>query len=195
MQLAPACRPVGAFTIRGHAGSNHLPFHRRLRGRLLPPGTYRVTGRTHGRQVVRATVVVAAVRPTAQALGVGTCGAAASLLRSALGAPVAVRGPLLPSTKTLAGSLSAPAEAAVVPHSGVLGAGFTNGGPRVDAARALLLADALFAIVLLGLAALPARALTNPRLSTLVETRRMELALAGGATLGVALVAAFVTGS
>jgi hypothetical protein len=193
VQLAPACRPVGAFTIRGHAGSNRLPFHRRLRGRRLPPGTYRLTGRVHGRRVVRATVVVAAVRPTIRTLAAGTCGAAASLLPTSLGA---VRGPLLPSsTKRGRSPAAAPAEAAVVPHSGVLGAGFVKSGRGFDARRALLLADALFAIVLLGLAALPPRALADPRLAALVETRRLELALAGVATLAVAVLAAFVSGS
>ena len=190
-QLAPACRPVGAFTMRGRAGSNRLLFHRRLHGRRLPPGTYRLTGRVDGRRVVRAIVVVAAERPATVAAG--ACGAAVSLL----GAPIAVRGPLLLS-RTSAGTrlpAAAPEEAAVVPHSGVLGASFAKTGRRFDATRALLLADALFAIVLLGLAALPPRALASPRLAVLVETRRAELALAGVATLAVAVLAALVTGS
>jgi hypothetical protein len=60
---------------------------------------------------------------------------------------------------------------------------------------AFLLADVLFGLILLGLASLPPRALASPRLAAVVATRRMELAVAGAATIVVAVVTAFRAGS
>ena len=114
------------------------------------------------------------------------------------GTPVAARGPIVLARTTLArrrSAFAAPSAAALLPSNGVLGARFEKTGRGFDAGRALLLADALFAIVLLGLAALPPRALANRRVAALVETRRIELALAGVATLAVAVLAQLVSGS
>jgi hypothetical protein len=109
----------------------------------------------------------------------GQAGAATGLAASA---------PIVASARV--GSLSvAPARLSLVPHSGVLGASFAKPGRAFGAGDALLLADVLFAVALLALAALPATALAHVRLAAVVETRRTELAVAGAATLVVAVVA------
>jgi hypothetical protein len=110
------------------------------------------------------------------------------------GVPVAVSRPLGGSARV--SSLSpAPAAFSLVPHSGVLAAQFAKPGRAFGAGDVLLLADVLFAVVLLGLAALPARTLAHVRLAAVVEPRRTELALAGAATLVVAVVVKLLTAS
>jgi hypothetical protein len=104
------------------------------------------------------------------------------------GAPVAARGPI-PASARVSSLSPAPAGFSLVPQSGVLAATFAKPGRAFGAGEALLLADALFAIALLTLAALPARTLAHVRLAAVVEPRRTELALAGAATLAVAVVA------
>jgi hypothetical protein len=89
----------------------------------------------------------------------------------------------------------APAAFSLVPHSGVLAASFAKPSRAFGAGEALLLADALVAVALLTLAALPARTLAHVRLAAVVEPRRTELALAGAATLVVAVVAKLLSGS
>ena len=75
----------------------------------------------------------------------------------------------------------------------VLGAQLSPPAGRLDRARAFVLAAAGLAIVLLGLAALPATAL-EPRLAGFVAERRVELMLAGtGVLLGAVL--AYFTGA
>jgi hypothetical protein len=74
-------------------------------------------------------------------------------------------------------------------------ASLSKPGRRLDAKDAFLIADIVFALLLLGVASLPARALPSPRLAAVVVTRRVDLALVGAATLVVAAVAALLTRS
>ncbi len=59
-EVAPNCRRVGRFQVRGHRGVNRLRFRSRLGRRPLGPGTYTVVARTlpAGQTVGRARFVV-----------------------------------------------------------------------------------------------------------------------------------------
>jgi hypothetical protein len=201
-QVSPHCRRIGAFSVRAHRGVNEVPLRGRLHGRPLPVGTYVLSATVRGRPLVGVTVVVTASRPTArelaQARSRNAC--AAVLVRRVLfsttifRAPTGSHGPLL--TTVQKGSRSAPLNAAsAVPAPGnVLGAEFAKpvSGSRLN--RLFLFAACGLAIVLLGLAVLPATAFSDPRLGGLVEGRRIELALAGTGTLLGALLSYLVTG-
>jgi hypothetical protein len=80
-----------------------------------------------------------------------------------------------------------------LPRGQALGTQFGKTAGGSDGSRALLLAGAILAIFLLGLATLPVTALGEPRLAALVETRRIELALAGTTTLFAAVLAYLIT--
>ena len=101
-----------------------------------------------------------------------------------------MRGPL--PVKTRSGP--APVKAAGVAPGNILGAEFAKPASGSDLKRLFLFAACGLAIVLLGLAVLPATAMANPRLAMLVERRRIDLALAGAGTLFGALLAYLVTG-
>ena len=109
------------------------------------------------------------------------------------GAPIAATRRI---ASTRASSLAPTAAGfSLVPQSGALAASFAKPGRAFGAGEVLLLADVLFAAALLTLAALPARTLAHMRLGAVVEPRRTELALAGAATLVVAVVAKLLAGS
>ena len=110
-------------------------------------------------------------------------------------APTGSHGPL-PAPPQQGPRSSAPVQAAgVVPAPGkVLGAEFAKPASGSDLRRLFLFVASGLAIVLLGLALLPATAVADPRLGMFVERRRIELALAGAGTLFGALLAYLVTG-
>ena len=58
VQVAPVCRLVGSFAIRGRAGSNALRFDRHFQGRRLLAGTYELRLRSPGTATRRLRVVV-----------------------------------------------------------------------------------------------------------------------------------------
>jgi hypothetical protein len=206
-QVAPVCRRVGSFTVRGHAGVNRIAFRGRLRGRPLPLGTYKLTAKARNRWVLGVTLVVAAARPSPGALArARVADACAAIAASTSGAavPAAVRGPVgIPSDgggsatdRTHAGSgssLGKPQSSAASPRGQVLGADFSKSA-GLDPTRVLLVVAAALAVLLLGLAALPETALAEPRLAALVETRRIELALAGATTLLAAVLVYLASG-
>ena len=193
MRVAPDCRRIGAFTVRGHAGVNRVVFRGRVRGRALPLGTYRVTGRAGRRRLVAVTILVAAHRPTPRALAAARAANACAAVLVSAPPPVEARGPVggPPTASSAPGksssSRSAPA-ASVPPVGDVLGAQFSKTASGVDPTHFMLLAAAALAILLLGLAAVPPTALADARLATLVEERRTELALAGAMTLLAAVL-------
>jgi hypothetical protein len=193
-QIAPRCRRVGTFSVRAHAGLNSFVLRGRLHGRPLPVGTYVLSATVGGRPVLGVTIVVTASRPTAaelaRARARNVCGPGISFRGTTIfRQPLGVYGPV--AARVEKGSDPPPSETAVaVPRRGdVLGAQFSKSARRFDLARMFLLAAAAAAIVLLGLAALPASALADPRLAAVVEHRRVELALAGAGTLLGAVVA------
>ena len=60
LELAPDCRRVGRFRVRGHRGVNRVRIPARVGGERLTPGTYTVVARAipSGRTVGRARLVV-----------------------------------------------------------------------------------------------------------------------------------------
>jgi len=79
-QLAPTCRYIGKFLVRGRKGQNVFRFRARVRGRALEPGTYRLTARPRHSARARlagVTIVVFTQRPgkheVAAAHGENTC--------------------------------------------------------------------------------------------------------------------------
>jgi hypothetical protein len=60
LEMAPNCRRVGHFRVRGHRGVNHVRVPARIGRQPLAPGTYRVVARAipGGRTVGRARLVV-----------------------------------------------------------------------------------------------------------------------------------------
>jgi hypothetical protein len=197
-QVSPRCRRVGEFSVRAHRGVNRVALRGRLHGRPLPVGTYLLSATVRGRPLVGVTIVVTASRPTArelaQARARNACAAvlvqrvfySTTIFRQLLG----MRGPV--QTASRPGSVNA--ASAVPAPANVLGAQFSKPASGADLRRLFLLAASALAIALLGLAVVPATALSNPRLGMLVERRRIELALAGAGTLLGALLSYFVTG-
>jgi hypothetical protein len=201
-QVSPGCRRVGTFAVRAHRGVNKVTLRGRLHGRPLPVGTYVLSATIRGRPLVGVTVVVTASRPTARELAQARSrnGCAAVLVRrvffsrTIFSAPTGSRGPV-PARVQKTSSPAPVKTAGVAPGSGnVLGAEFAKPASSSDLKRLFLFAACGLAIVLLGLAVLPATAVANPRLGMLVERRRIELALAGAGTLLGALVSYLVTG-
>jgi len=195
-QVSPLCRRVGTFSVRAHRGVNKVRLRGRLHGRPLPVGTYVLTATVRGRPLVGVTIVVTASRPTARELAQARArNACANVLvqrvffsRTIFRQPVGAHGPI--GAPVQKGSRPAPIQAAAVPSPGnVLGAEFSKPAGGFDLRRLFLLAASALAIALLGLAVLPATALSDPRLGMFVERRRIELALAGAGTLLGALLA------
>ena len=198
-QVSPRCRRVGAFSVRAHRGVNKVALRGRLHGRPLPVGTYLLSATVRGRPLVGVTIVVAASRPTARELAQARArNACAAVLvqrvfysTTVFRQPVGMHGPVQ-TAASRPGSVEA-ASAGPAPAN-VLGAQFSKPPGGTDPRRLFLLAACALAIALLGLAVLPATALTNPRLGMLVERRRIELALAGAGTLLGALLSYLATG-
>jgi hypothetical protein len=215
-QLAPVCRPIGLFRVRGRAGENRVRFAGRVSGRILRPGTYelRARGRTQAR--VRVVILARGAAPTSvnEALAANTCAAevgtgtaalaasSTSQLTSSSGGDALTNG----SAGTTGGGASgvagvsedAPPRQPDSPGGAEPSAGgalgvFTPPDTTVGAlAFALLLAGIGAAILLLGAASLPQAAARDPRLAALVADRRLELALAGTMTLFLVTVAYLV---
>jgi hypothetical protein len=192
---------VTSFSVVGHKGTNRI----RLRGgvghRKLPPGTYRLAARTHGgRSVVYTTVLVRRHQPTrselASALRSNACVAAGQLASARLvGAAV---GSIFGSTGGTLSRGSASAGKAGTPESGTLGVAaraqpdlgtFSPANLSKNATDPLAIAALTAAILLLGLAALPAAAIPDPRLTDLVVRHRAEVVVAGAAAFVAAVLA------
>jgi hypothetical protein len=205
VQVAPECRSLGTFTVRGRAGVNRVVFGGRLHGRPLPVGTYRLSARARGRALLGVTIVVSATRPSARALARARAANACMVFRVTSSIPVEARGPVGTPARAVAADPqtgqahsasavgSVPGKAAL-PRAQALGAQFGKVADGRDLTHAFLVAAAALAILLLGLAALPEAALAEPRLAAVVETRRIELALAGASTLLSAVLVYLATG-
>lgn len=64
IRAVPVSRRIGAFEVRGRAGSNRFFFPGRIDRRLLRPGTYRLTARIDGARAVSPTLVVVEAPPS-----------------------------------------------------------------------------------------------------------------------------------
>jgi hypothetical protein len=189
---------VGSFSVRGHVGLNSVLFRGEFGGRPLPLGTYWLSATVSGRPVLGVTIVVAASRPTPQQLARAQ---ARNVCRSGFGQttivqpPVSARGPLGAPARSAKSKASTTDPNTSFSRNNVLGAQFAKLQSVVDSRAASVLALAVVAIMLLGLATLPATALAGVTIAEFVERRRTELALAGtSALLAAVLVYLFAGG-
>ena len=196
MQIAPECRTAGRIVIRGHAGRNVVRFRGRVGGRLLGPGTYRVTPRLRAGTELRSLllVVVAGRAPArgevASARAADACAAAWAASGSARFAasifqPTAAA---LPSggTQLAAGATASRKDLSQL--GGILGANFAQALQDPTSVSPVLLILLAIAICLLGLAALPRSVVASPGLAEQLTHRRLDLALAGTTTLLVVVL-------
>jgi hypothetical protein len=192
MQIAPLCRTVGRIVIRGHAGRNVVRFRGRVGGRILVPGTYRITPRLRTGVELRSLllVVVAGRAPTpgevASARATDAC--AAWNASGSAGFAAWISGPIAPTlpARSVETKLDAGATASRTDLSrlgGILGAGFAQTLQDPTSVSPVLLILLAIAICLLGLAALPRSVVASPALAEQLTHRRLELALAGPTTL------------
>ncbi len=191
-ELAPECRFRGTFRVRGRSGRNVVRFRGRLRGRLLPPGTYRVTAYPRGRpgrRLETVTVVVLA-RPAGRAAlaarARNTCGVSTKQSPGWTGAAE----PLSP-----AGGVAG-ARARLVspkPKEGRSRRNRLGGALGTFAADAFAVPPAIFAlsglaVLLLAFASMPQPIRTSRAGATLVH-HRGTIALAGVTVLITSLLA------
>lgn len=194
-ELAPECRYVGKFLVRGRSGRNAVRFRGRVRGRALDPGTYRLTAHpraNRARRLTGVTVVIFEHPP-----GPAEIAAARARNTCPQGIPPSVR----------AATLAPDAERAN-PTSGVAGVQATSStrrpyedestgplGTAVESIQAIqaaaeavppiLFALAALAIMLLALAAMP-RPVRASRAGAALVHHRGTLALTG---IGVLIAA------
>ena len=201
LQVSPVCRLVGAFRVHGHAGVNRVRFGGRVQGTQLSAGTYRITARTRAGRVIAVTtlVVVDARAPSIGELAFArrsnVCGT------SAVFGSAGARGSFAPG----AGGNANREASTIVRHQRASGkpshhpsSSGGNGFPPIaseplraieNAKSPIVIALLGLAALMLGLAALPRAAITDPPMMGLVASHRVELATAGTAALLAAVVA------
>jgi hypothetical protein len=181
-ELSPHCRYVGKFLVRGRSGRNVVRFRGRLRGRALPPGTYRVTAwvRGHRARQIRTTIVVLA-RPAGRAEIASarlrdTCEGA--LESTGVGGPMGGVAGVRASLGTTKGRRT----------HGPFGAALGTLRAAADAVPPVFFAFAALAMLLLGVASMP-QPLGTSRAGALLVHHRGTIALAGAGVLITGLVA------
>jgi hypothetical protein len=194
-QVAPSCRTIEHFSVRGRAGKNRIRFPAPGSRLRLVPGTYRIAVQTRSGLLVRhvTIVVVDRGRPsrdeiaTAQAADVCAAAADIAATRSSSGGS---------STSRLASGLAGTqrgnglSEGKNTAPGGVLGASLARAARAVEPLLVGLLA---LAIGLLGIASLPRLATTGSAANELLD--RYRVAIAGlGATVLAAVLIMFLAG-
>jgi hypothetical protein len=194
-QVSPVCGVAGRFAVHGHPGVNRVRFNGKVQRRQLAPGTYRIDARTRGgTRVLQVTIViVSAEMPSASELRAArhsnVCGAtlAAFATRTSAGFTAISR------------ALHGPRKSSIVRSQNLTGTGprghrssaapFSPARVSQNATNPFVVAAFGVAVLLLGLAALPQRAVPDPRLNDMLVRHRVDLALAGGGALAAALLA------
>jgi hypothetical protein len=195
-EVFPTCNVTGSFAVSGHAGLNRVAFGGRVQGHMLRAGTYRI--RTSGAATRRVTLVVVDHVPSPAEL------AAARTRNSCQGSPQLATLRLFPSATATPSALASVSTPASVGSYGALGSSASRGNEHSrGAARALLSAidtrraltnpvvivALALAMLLLGVAALPASVVVDPRLGQLLIRHRLDLAAFGLAALATGVVA------
>jgi hypothetical protein len=178
------CGGTASLTLRGHRGLNRVRFTGRIGRHRLPPGTYRILLRKHGRTLLRKTLVVGD--------GLASC-----IVERELASLVFAGATLFTGTPSSPGAHSeadaartaTPSALTVRPHhEGVLGATVTRVLPHSRGARIALLAALTLGILLLGLGAVPERIVPHPAAAAFLARDRVMLAAGGVAVMtGVGL--------
>jgi hypothetical protein len=185
-QVAPSCRTVEQFTVRGHAGRNRIRFPAAPSRLRLVPGTYRISAHTSGGLLVRRVTIVVVDRgkpsraEIAAARAANVC-PAADKIASAKGSSGAS------STGSPAGSLSGTPlhEGANTRSGSVLGASLTRAARALEPLVIGLLG---LAIALLGIASLPRFATTGSPANEFLDRYRIAIAGLGATALAAVVV-------
>ena len=204
VQVAPVCRLVGSFAIRGRAGSNALRFDRHFQGRRLPAGTYELRLRSPGTATRRLKVVIsdsARLSPAALATARqrNVCAAPPVYVE---GIETSIFGPpgfLAPGSANGGGASTerVRSEGAVLSavYEGNNGDGFDFTSSTVGRLTEEVSQSPLgrllvcLALVFFAIAAFPRNMVRTPVLGPLVAARRIELAAVGASLfVGVLLV-------
>ena len=182
------CGGTASLTLRGHRGLNRVRFTGRIGRHRLAPGTYRIRVRSHGRTLLRKTLVVGD--------GLASCAVERELdAVSFPGATLFTGTPSSPGANADADTARAAAPAALTArphHEGVLGATAARVLPDSRAARIALLAMLTLGILLLGLGALPVRMVPQPAAAAFLARERVLFALGGLAVMASAAMAYLV---
>jgi hypothetical protein len=178
------CGGTASLTLRGHRGLNRVRFTGRIGRHRLAPGTYRIRVRSHGRTLLRKTLVVGD--------GLPSCAVERELdAVSFLGATLFTGTPSSSGAHADADAARAAAPAALTArphHEGVLGATAARVLPDSRAARIALLAILTLGILLLGLGALPEWMVPHPAAAAVLARERFLFAAGGLAVMtGVAM--------
>jgi len=185
-QVAPTCRTVDQFVVRGHAGRNRIRFPARPSRFRLVPGTYRISVQTRGGLLVqRVTIVVVDHgKPSrdeiAAARAANVCPASVNI--AAVGTSSGAS-----NTNGLGGSSSRTAvQKGTKAHSGaVLGATLARAARAVEPLLVGLLG---LAIALLGIAALPRVATNGSAANDFLARYRIAIAGLGATALTAAVI-------
>lgn len=194
-QLSPDCRYVGKFLVRAQAGRNRVRFRGRLRGRMLEPGTYRLTARPRrapARRLTGVTVVIVERTPApeqiAAARASNVCPDGVPPSVSAASQRDGAANPESKKTSGVAGvQASRPPRDALREDSGSFGAGFGTVSAAARSVPPMIFALGLLAILLLGVAAMP-QPIADSRAGAALAHHRGTFALAGVAVLVAALL-------
>ncbi len=193
IRVAPDCRLVGRFRVKGHAGKNRVGFRGRVKGRALRPGTYVIRARTlpAGRALTETKVVILKRKPLPGELAAAQ---ASNTCRSADG-DTSSTSPLAGGTGSRAGTDSKlrvqrggegakPIRVGSTKKPlGVLGVRFTRAADAVKSVPAIVYLLLGIAIGLLAAAAMPIRFVPSARLAAILAYRRNVVAMAGAVTL------------
>ncbi len=210
VRVFPTCERVGAFRVRAHAGVNKVAFRGRLHGRALPEGTYRLLVRAGGAGADAAAlriVVVDGPPLSADELRVarnanvcgGTTTADGQAAGTALGASAASGGNTTgggsksgPATRDRAEGPIAGAAGKVARRAKTLGTQFAKAVEDPGAVHPLVLAALALSILFLALASVPPATLASAHAEALAH-KRFEIAIAGTAALGAAVLVALLS--
>ena len=193
IRVAPDCRTVGRFRVKGHAGQNRVPFRGRIKGRALRPGTYVIRARTlpARRALTETKLVIFKRRPLpaelAAAQASNTCGSSGDTSSSSTLGSGAEPGASDPGKLQVkrGGNESGPIRLRPIKNPvGVLGVSFTRAADAVKEVPPLLFVLLGIAIGLLAAAALPLRFVPSARLAAALAYRRTVVAMAGAVMLG-----------
>jgi hypothetical protein len=201
IRVSPTCERVAVFRVRAHAGVNKVPFRGRLHGRPLSEGTYRLLVRARRARADAAVLRIVVVEgpPLAPAelraaRDANVCGTASTADgESAETARGTFAPPGTATPKNPASSLDR-AEAPILGAAGQagrraksLGEHFAKAVQDPPSVHALVWVALALSALLLALASVPPAALESVRAEALAY-RRLEVALAGTATLGTAFL-------
>jgi hypothetical protein len=177
------CGATASLMLRGHRGLNRVRFTGRIGRHRLPPGTYRILLRKHGRTLLRKTLVVGD--------GLASCIVEREFAAIVFAGATLFTGiPSSPGAHSEGDAARAATPSALIRphHEGVLGATVTRVLPHSRGARITLLAVLTLGILLLGLGAVPERIVPHPATAAFLARDRVILAAGGLAVMtGVGL--------